>query len=70
MCVLEPVFSPYLLSAKAAMSLKCCLQHQPWSESYSLCLEETDENTDICGVVNEQIQLIDRSVHSRNVFNF
>ena len=57
----EPVFSPYLLSSKAAASMKCILAHQPWNERYALSLEENDQNTEYCSVVNEQLELLDRS---------
>eukprot|EP00117_Sycon_ciliatum_P023491 scpid39681/ scgid1226/ WD repeat-containing protein 11; Bromodomain and WD repeat-containing protein 2; WD repeat-containing protein 15 len=41
-----PFFCPHTMSAKAALSLRTCLQHQPWNQNYTLdSLEETDENT-------------------------
>ena len=57
------MFSPHLLAPKAALSLKCLLQHQPWDATYRLSLEETDYNTEICAAVNEQLNLIDRYVY-------
>ncbi|XP_033632855.1 WD repeat-containing protein 11-like isoform X3 [Asterias rubens] len=34
----DPVFSPYLLSPKAALAMKYTMQHQPWNEEYTLQL--------------------------------
>ena len=54
------MFIPHLLPPKAALTLKCLLQHQPWNENYSLHLPETDENADISKIVNEQLAVLDR----------
>ena len=42
------------------MMLKTLIQHQPWNEEYRLHLVETEDNGDICRVVNESLQMIDR----------
>ena len=56
----ESVACPHLLPPKAALTLKMLMQHQPWREEYKLSLEETEQNADICQVVNEQMKVIDR----------
>jgi len=57
--VAEPVLSPHLVPAKAALTLKAFLQHQPWSPSYGLELDETESNADIVRCVNQQLALLD-----------
>ncbi|KAK2170890.1 hypothetical protein NP493_1127g02083 [Ridgeia piscesae] len=56
---LEPIFCPHILPPKASLTLKCLLQHQPWNQHYELCIEETEENADICQLVKEQLDIID-----------
>lgn len=55
----DPVFCPHLLPPKAALTLKCILQHQPWHTNYTLSLDETEHNADIVKAVNEQLMMID-----------
>ncbi len=56
------MFSPHLIPAKAALTLKSLLQHQPWNKAYTLKLEETDENADIHKYVSEQLDIMERQV--------
>ena len=65
----DPVFSPYLLPPKAALSLKYLLQHQPWNSAYELRMEETEDNEHV-RQVNEQIDIMDRSVVTLTLLGF
>ncbi|XP_071485424.1 WD repeat-containing protein 11-like [Diadema antillarum] len=61
----EPVFSPYLLSPKAALAMKYTMQHQPWNKTYSLQLTseyETPDDENIIKSVNQQLQIMPSDV--------
>ena len=60
--------SPHLLAPKAALSLKCLLQHQPWNDTkhggpgYTLEMPESDDDPDLARIINEQIGIIEKYV--------
>ncbi|XP_064605109.1 WD repeat-containing protein 11-like [Liolophura sinensis] len=59
----EPVFCPHLLSSKAALLLKCLLQHQPWKTEFSLKLEGMEESdAELEKSINQQLEVLDHEL--------
>ncbi|XP_053406773.1 WD repeat-containing protein 11-like [Mercenaria mercenaria] len=56
----EDVWSPYLMPPKGAFLMKHLLQHQAWSDQYTLELQGLrEEDKDIQNCVNKNLKLID-----------
>ena len=62
----EDVFSPYLMPGKASLIMKYMLQHQRWSDLYTIELKDLRaEDKMVQDTVNKQLNLIDRYVLHR-----
>lgn len=56
-------FSPQILSSKAALNLKCMLQHQPWKCCYSIKFNSSDGfNSDDMFLLEKIIESVDEDV--------
>lgn len=58
--LLDPVWCPYLLPARASLGLKAFLLHQPWGEKHSLDIASVDhpEHDDIKSLMQQQINAL------------
>ena len=55
----DSVFIPHILPPKVSLTLKSLLLHQKWRETYELKANDSDLNSDVTSLVNEQLSLID-----------
>ena len=57
--VSDSVFIPHILPPKVSLTLKSLLLHQKWRDTYELKANDSDLNSDVTSLVNEQLSLID-----------
>ncbi|KAM9325042.1 WD repeat-containing protein 11 [Gastrophryne carolinensis] len=62
--LLDPVWCPYMLTARASLVLKAFLLHQPWGEKHSLDLTDVDypEHEDVTSLIQQQINSLTNDV--------
>uniref|UniRef100_A0A8B9HA02 WD repeat-containing protein 11 n=1 Tax=Astyanax mexicanus TaxID=7994 RepID=A0A8B9HA02_ASTMX len=62
----DPVWCPYLLLPRAALTLKAFLLLQPWSGSYTMDIAQVDyhEKDEIKGLVQEQLNSLSNDIKS------
>ncbi|XP_067092514.1 WD repeat-containing protein 11 [Osmerus mordax] len=62
----DPVWCPYLLLPRAALTLKAFLQLQPWSGSFTMDISQVDysEKEEIKGLIQEQLNSMSNDMKS------
>ncbi|TRY71297.1 hypothetical protein DNTS_007637 [Danionella cerebrum] len=62
----DPVWCPYLLLPRAALTLKAFLLLQPWSETFTMDISQIDykEKEEIKGLIQEQLNSLSNDVRS------
>ncbi|XP_073690368.1 WD repeat-containing protein 11 [Garra rufa] len=62
----DPVWCPYLLLPRAALTLKAFLLLQPWSDTYTMDISQVDyiEKDEIKGLIQEQLNSLSNDIKS------
>uniref|UniRef100_A0A8C2CA21 WD repeat domain 11 n=1 Tax=Cyprinus carpio TaxID=7962 RepID=A0A8C2CA21_CYPCA len=63
----DPVWCPYLLLPRAALTLKAFLLLQPWSDTFTMDITHVDykEKDEIKGLIQEQLNSLSKYVYSQ-----